>query len=113
MSNDKSQDRGKRSKEQKVKDANEFTSGFSQGFEKGFKAGVDSRPDIKNIQRISFDNGVRHIVSLSENFLVKELGLSDRDRLANGSSKIPAWWLATLLENYRSSAISVDKQECL
>ena len=123
MSSGKSQDKGKRSKEkvlkgegskaQEVKEAREFTSGFSQGFEKGFKAGVEIRPDIKNIQRISFDNGVRHIVSLSESFLVKELGLPDRDRLADDSSKIPTWWLATLLKNYRPSAVSVDEQERL
>jgi len=71
-----------------------FTT-FTQGYERGFKDGVESSPDA----RFAFDNGVRHIVTLAEDFLVKELGLPGRDALVK-SGKIPAWWIAVLVTNF-------------
>ena len=79
-----------------------FSRDFAQGYERGFKTGVGSRLDIKSIQRIAYDDGVRHIVTLAENFLVKELGLPSREALAK-SGKIPGWWIATLVTNFAES----------
>jgi len=88
--------------EDKASEVDKFNLGFAQGYERGFKTGVGSRLDIKNIQRIAYDDGVRHIVTLAENLLVKELGLPDREALAK-SGKIPGWWIATLVTNFAES----------
>ena len=89
-------------KAEKAATEEEFSRDFAQGYERGFKTGVGSRLDIKNIQRIAYDDGVRHIVTLAENLLVKELGLPDREALAK-SGKIPGWWIATLVTNFAES----------
>jgi len=93
---------GVKKTEDKAAEVDKFNLDFAQGYERGFKAGVDSRPDTKNIQRIAFDEGVRHIVTLAENFLVKELELPNLEALAK-SGKIPAWWIATLVTNFAES----------
>ena len=89
-------------KAEKAATEEEFSRDFAQGYERGFKTGVGSRLDIKSIQRIAYDDGVRHIVTLAENLLVKELGLPSREALAK-SGKIPGWWIATLVTNFAES----------
>jgi len=78
------------------KKGQDYTLGFADGYEKGFVAGVKSNPDLDNTRRIGFDDGVRHIVTVAENFLINELGVPGREALAK-SGKIPAWWIATLV----------------
>ena len=80
-------------------------AGFAEGFEKGFKTGLDSRIDLKSIRQVAFDNGVRHIVTLGEEFLAKELRLPSREALAN-SGKIPAWWIATLVTEFQEAKLN-------
>ena len=76
-----------------------YDKGFTQGFESGFKAGLKNHPDLELLQSQAFAQGVKHIVSLAEDFLVKELNLASRDALIE-SGKIPAWWIAALVTNF-------------
>ena len=69
---------------------------FSDGFDKGFACGFDKGKEL--YYESAFADGVRHIVSLAENFLVKELKLPSRDALVD-SGKIPAWWMCALVTN--------------
>ena len=93
-----------------VKEAEEFTRGYAQGHEHGFQAGVRSRIDKGDIRRIAFDDGVRHIVTLAETFLTKELGVASRAALVN-SGKIPAWWIATLVTDFTESPLEPKSLE--
>ena len=85
-----------------VKEAGEFTCGYAQGYEQGFQAGVRCRIDKAAIRRIAYDDGVLHIVTLAESFLIKELGVPGRGALVD-SGKIPAWWIATLVTDFTES----------
>lgn len=68
----------------------DFVQGFKYGFEQGLKIGKEIPYEP------AFAHGTRHIVTLAEEFLTKELELTSRDALVK-SGKIPAWWIATLL----------------
>lgn len=58
-----------------------------------------NQPDLERAQRLAFNHGVKHIVTLAEDFLAKELTLASRDALAE-SGKIPAWWISTLISEF-------------
>ena len=73
----------------------DYARGYVCGFEYGFKLGLEKQPNSELLKRLAFDQGVKHIVTLAENFLVKELKLASRDELTV-SGKIPTWWIATL-----------------
>lgn len=71
----------------KSKDASD---GFEKGFEHGFAKGMELS------YTAAFADGVRHIVTLSENFMMTELKLPSREELVN-SRKMPAWWMLALI----------------
>ena len=74
----------------------DYARGYALGIENGFKLGLEKQPNSELLERIAFDQGIKHIVTLAEDFLVKELKLTSRDELAV-SGKIPSWWIATLV----------------
>jgi hypothetical protein len=82
--------------EKKPEPASDYARGYANGFKEGFKAGLESNANLINERRIGFDEGVRHIVTLAEDYLVGELGLPNREALAH-SGKLPPWWIATLV----------------
>ena len=77
----------------------DYARGYVLGFENGFKLGLEKQPNSELLKRLAFDQGVKHIVTLAEDFLVKELKLASRDELTV-SGKIPPWWIAALMANY-------------
>ncbi len=77
----------------------ELSQVYAQGFKEGFTSGLKSNFDLATAQRIGFEDGVRHIVTLAEDFLVKERGLPSLQPLAK-SNKLPIWWIATLVTNF-------------
>ena len=80
----------------------DYARGYTLGLENGFKMGLENRVGLELERKLAFDQGVRHIVTLAENFLVRELKLASRDELAH-SQKIPAWWIATLVTDFSES----------
>lgn len=70
---------------------------FSNSFERGFASGLAEGKELS--YEAAFADGVRHFVTLAENFLVKELKLPSREALVN-SGKIPAWWMLALVTNF-------------
>jgi len=86
----------------------DYARGHAEGFQKGFKLGLESQPYLESERRLAFDQGVKHIVTLAENYLVKEMKLASRDELAH-SGRIPVWWIATLMtefsENVRGTVL--------
>lgn len=86
----------------------DYDRGYTQGFESGFKLGLKNHPDLESARTLAFDQGVKHIVSLAEDFLVKQLKLASRDALAE-SGKIPAWWIATLVTNLSGSTSVIPR----
>jgi hypothetical protein len=81
---------------------NDFMWGYTRGFKEGFNAGLKSNVDLVNASRLGFDDGVRHIVTLAENYLARELGLPSREALAQ-SDKLPTWWMAALVTGFCES----------
>jgi len=88
----------------------DYAWGYVQGFENGFKAGLIQRPSLESERRLAFDEGVRHIVTLAEDFLVKELKLASRDALAK-SGKIPPWWIITLVTEFCEKPQTIQRDE--
>ena len=82
-----------------------YKDGFARGLEEGKKL-AESKLDLQITlaTRNAFDGGVRHIVTLAEENLAKELHLSSRDELVS-SGKLPSWWLYSLVCSLRSGKL--------
>lgn len=77
----------------------DYTRGYTKGFDTGFELGVKKVPDLENERKLAYLEGVKHIATLAEGFLIQELKLPDRDALSK-CGKIPAWWILTLVTNF-------------
>jgi len=75
-----------------------YPKGYEQGFQSGFKLGLGTHPDVESVRRLGFDEGVKYIITLAENFLVEHEKLGSREDLIHGGfNKLPSWWIATLV----------------
>jgi len=62
----------------------DYAKGYTDGIKTGVAMGLEMRqePNLTNERRIAFDQGVKHIVTQAENYLVNELKLASRSDLA-------------------------------
>jgi len=71
---------------------------------------------IPSIEKISYDQGysegIKHLVTLAESFMVKEAGVKSFQELVD-SGKTPAFWVATLVTDFISRrSVKKEKEEC-
>jgi hypothetical protein len=59
-----------------------------------------------------FNDGVKYIVTLAENLLVKHEKLASREALSKDRTHMPTWWIATLMEAYKKEVKSGTTNNC-
>ncbi len=90
------------SKEKKVEskqDELKVNAQFAEGFRQGFESGIAANVRLEEVRKNSFHDGIRHIVTLAEDYMAEELGFSSRGDLIE-ANRSPAWWNRALLSNY-------------
>ena len=87
-------------------DAPSFSKGRQVGYTEGRKDGFAAGEHVGSGQgyRQGYNDGRKRIVSLAEEHLAEWLKLPNRAALAK-SGKLPAWWIATLIETMSAAKV--------